>query len=120
MTKHSIQGYANTITYRSTILKSTNENDHDECIYLLSRIEDSQREIIDFGWRHTFLKVALQTIFNKVCSIIRENHLGENVLIDILDLSDKIVYQEFLNDLDLMGLEKTLDLHEKLDGGQIQ
>jgi hypothetical protein len=106
----------NKITYRITILKRTNENDPDECISLLSRIEDSQRQIIDFGWRHTFLKVALQTIFNKVCSIIRENHLGENVLIDILDLSDKIVYQEFLNDLDLMGLEKTLDFYEKTWG----
>jgi hypothetical protein len=33
-----------------------------------------------------------------------------------LDLSDKIVYQEFLNDLDLMGLEKTLDFYEKTWG----
>ena len=57
MTKYSIQGYANKITYRITILKRTNENDPDECISLLSRIEDSQREIIDFGWRHTFLNI---------------------------------------------------------------
>ena len=104
------------ITYRITILKRTNENDPDECISLLSRLEDNQREIIDYGGRHTLLKLFLQTIFTKVCSIIRENHLGENVLIDILDLSDKIVYQEFLNDLDLLGLEKTLDFYEKTWG----
>ena len=106
----------NKITYRITILKRTNENDPDECISLLSRIEDNQREIIDYVGRHTLLKLFLQTIFTKVCSIINENHVGENVLIDILDLSDKIVYQEFLNDLELMSLEKTLDFYEKTWG----
>tara|TARA_X000001388_G_C2167337_1_gene98469 strand:+ start:41 stop:385 length:345 start_codon:yes stop_codon:yes gene_type:complete len=105
----------NNLTYRITILERCSERD-DDCITLLSRLENNQREIIDYGGRHTLMKIFLSNIFTKVCSIIKKNHVGENVVIEILDLSDKIVYQEFVNDLDWMGLEKTLDFYEKTWG----
>ncbi len=103
-------------TYRITILKRTDENDSDRAIYILSKLAQTGIPFRLEEYKDGFL----QNAFTKACSLINNYHLGENVNIQILDLSDKIVYEEFENDIHFLGFEKALDLHEQLYGGQIQ
>lgn len=100
----------NQSTYRITILKRTDKNDSNKAIYVISRLAQTG---IPFRVER-YVEGFLQKAFTQVCSLINKYHVGENVSIEVEDISDKISFEQFQGDVESWGFEKAMYMYESV------
>ena len=99
----------NNTTYRITILER-DEYHRDRGVFVLSLDSKEKGQPCDYALRTNIF----QTAFTKACSLISKYHIGENVSIEVVDLSDKISLDQFRGDVRSWGLKQAIYTYERI------